>query len=154
MAKKRDYRAEYARRNALAKERGFSSYSQQRRAIETGKTRAIQPNRLRSKKTIEAQLALTPVFGGKSVKDWRIESAVGWSERNARTNRMKFDPVRARNDDAYLDAYTKVTVLQIAPKGEDESTLVAGDDLRHLLVDILNIMDDKEYDSRYGDKAH
>lgn len=152
MAKKRDYKAEYARRNALAKKRGFSSYSQQRRAIERGKIPAIQPHRVRSKKTLDAQEKSFGILGRKTVKDFRIEAGVAWSERNARSNRLKFDPVRAKKDDAYLSAYLGATVMQTGKSGEDDSTLVPSPDLRILLVNVLGLMTDNEYDSRYGDR--
>ena len=56
MARKpRDYKAEERRRNELARQRGFKTRAAQRGAIERGEISALQPKRVRSKKTLAAQ---------------------------------------------------------------------------------------------------
>ena len=56
MARKpRDYKAEEARRNFLAQQRGFTTRAQQRGKIERGEIAAIQPKRVRSPKVKAAQ---------------------------------------------------------------------------------------------------
>ena len=148
-AKKRDYRAEYARRKALAQERGFSGYAAQRKAIERGKYPAIAPHRVRTKRTSDAQAKLG--LFGRNIKAMRIEAAQVWSDRNARANTMKFDAERARTDEDYLSTYLGATVMMTGRTEMDESTLIPSDDLRHLLVDVLEVFDLDEYDQKYGE---
>lgn len=151
--KKRDYKAEYARRNALAQKRGFKSYNAQRKAIEKGRFPAIAPGRIRSRKTLDAQTnySIVKVFG-RSELDIRIEASLAWSERNARTETMKFDEARARKEPDYERTYFSATVMQFGATELDESTLVNSPELQHLLVDLMDIYEPEEYDEKYKNK--
>lgn len=164
-SRKRDYKAEYARRQALAKERGFKSYGEQRRKIERGETRAIAPSRLRSRKTIEnqnknwsifaEQPARNPVqefFDSFSVRDARIDMASRWSDFYSRSEATKFDPERARRDERYLTVYMQAFVL--ADHSDRNVHDFDGSDWqREWFVDQIEYFEAEEYDNRYGEDA-
>lgn len=154
--KQRDYKAEYARRQALARERGFKSYAQQRREIEKGDYPALAPTRLRKASTIRNQEEKGTGFLGRTLanlKDHRIEAAQRWSDMRARTKSMEFDAKRARRDPEYLNAYTAATVLDMAhPDTKMQAKLSANEHSKHLLVDVLGLMTADEYETRYGQR--
>lgn len=161
----RDYKAEEARRNALAKERGFTSRGQQRRRIETGKAPAIQPYRLRKPQTIEAQKfrlgsatkgveskgSNLPVFGSRRGDRERAED---WSDIYARSVAAQYLPderPQGMSKAAYTDAYMAAFVT-----GSERYVEVrrsgGSDALRHWFVDVIEYMTADEYESRYGAK--
>lgn len=152
MRQPRDYKAEYAKRNALAKSRGFKSYGQQRRAIEKGTVRAIAPGRVRSKRTLDAQQAFSfrEIIPGFDLQETRIESAQRWSDRNARSNLIKFDAKRARKDKEYLDRYMVALVLS-PERTEHYRRLTPSPALKSFLVDFMHIIQANEYETRYGE---
>src|SRR5690606_12365771 len=53
--RKRDYKAEYARRKELARKRGYETYGKQRGKIERGEIPALAPKRIKRVKTKQAQ---------------------------------------------------------------------------------------------------
>lgn len=153
MARKRDYRAEYARRVALAKQRGFKNYYDQRRKIEKGETRAIQPSRLRRRSVIEVQTKAFDIFGTQwadsiDIRETRIDMAQKWSDWYSRHWSTKFDAERARQDPKYLDVYMQAFVLVVTdgPKshhfGWDEYQ-------REWFVDYMKYYEAEEYDDHY-----
>lgn len=126
--RKRDYRAEEARRNELARQRGFATRAQQRGKIERGEIRAIQPKRVRAAKTVRAQKAwtaraksLVSSFGDMG-PDFEVtdylkgidfkflepgERCIEWSNLHAANNIVKFDPDN-RPEGVSLERYTDV----------------------------------------------
>lgn len=151
--RKRDYKAEYQRRQSLAKARGFRSYGQQRRAIEKGTVAAIAPSRIRTKRTADAQFRrVMNLPKGWTVRGARMDMARGWSNAYARSDLLTFDEKRAQTDDVYLDAYIKALVF--APsnvKGnKHHRRLTPSPDLEEFLVNVLGIYQADEYETRYG----
>lgn len=166
MAKRvRDYKAEEARRNALAKARGFETRAKQRRAIETGKTAAIRPTSLRSPKTIAAQKfrlgfetkgierkeTILPTFGNRFSPSQRAED---WSDIYARSSAAQYTPDErpsGMSKEEYTDAYLAAFV-----RGEERYVTVrrsgGSEALRHWFVDVVGYMTADEYESRYGAK--
>lgn len=144
----RDYAAEYARRQELARKRGFRSYAAQRRAIETGVAPAISPSRIRTKRTMDAQQNY--MLKNFDVLGYRLEMAKGFSRMKVYDERLKFDEKRAKHDPHYLNLYIESVVT--APYSATMGTrrLVPSDKLRHLLVDVLGITTIDEYEARYG----
>ena len=163
MARKRDYNAEERRRNELARQRGYSSRAQQRRAIETGKRESLAPNRLRNPRTIEAQKFLIgertkgietkgtilPTFGNR-VSD--VQRAEDWSDLFARSSAAKYDPdnrpsgmTKAAYTDAYLAAFVRGDERYVEVRRRGGS-----DALRRWFVDIAGYLTADEYESRYG----
>lgn len=158
--KPRDYKAEYRRRVELAQSRGFKNYSQQRRKIENGEVRALQPSRLRNRRTIEVQDRHFGIFGSQkkqdgwfdagTVQDARIEMAQGWSDWYSRHWSTKFDAERARHDERYLTVYMQAFVL--APHSDKNVHHFDRDPwLYEWMVDIQGYMEADTYDDRYGD---
>lgn len=167
MARKaRDYKAEEARRNALARQRGFTSRGQQRRAIETGKAPAIAPRRLRKPTTIEAQkfrlgvdtggierkATELPAFGDRVSPEDRAQD---WSDIYARSSAAQYNPddrPKGMSKRAYTNAYLAAFV-----RGDERYVNVrhagGSEALRHWFVDIAGYMTADEYESRYGAQA-
>lgn len=156
--KARDYKAEYARRQSLAKERGYKSYGQQRRLIEKGIAPAIQPTRLRSARTIRNQEESGAGFlfratGFRTINDYRIDAAQRWSDMRSRRDVTKFDADRARRDPEYLDAYSQALVSDAGnPDVKFQTRLSYNDYTKHYLVDVMHAMTEDEYEARYGKK--
>lgn len=159
----RDYSAEQRRRNELARERGFTSRSQQRRAIEKGRAPAIRPERLRKLSTIEAQKFLLgdttqgierrnstfPTFGHRSARE-RCED---WSDIYARSDMAVYDPdsrpegvTRKQYTDAYMAAFVTGDERYVVTRHQGGSEA-----LRTWFVDINGFFQADEYESRYGD---
>ncbi|HEY6018786.1 MAG TPA: hypothetical protein VIY48_02520 [Candidatus Paceibacterota bacterium] len=150
MARKpRDYKAEYARRNRLAEERGFRNYAQQRSLIEKGIAPAINPFRLRKRSTIEAQ-EIGPGFLGKTIHEYRVENAERWSEVYRRSDMTKFDEERAMRDPAYLDTYTQAFMVTEAGIESHYRRLEPSQALHDYLVGEGH-MTEEEYQNRYGE---
>lgn len=151
MARKaRDYKAEYARRNALAKERGFNGYSQYRRKYERGEVRAVAPHRIRSKRTAEAQQNVID-YETELGKISREQQCRDWSNYAAKTWMAKFRPHEAKRRGLtraqYIDAYYNAFVGEGAYA---KSRYRGGNEaLRYWFVDVLQCFSADEYDARY-----
>lgn len=160
-ARSRDYKAEEARRNAKAKQLGFSSRAQLRRAQRYG----YQPPRVgksprgpikptKAAKVTPAVLrrysarppAPVTISGGTktgSIAKIRRESQ-DWSNAHSRVPTSKYDPeftanTARRYHAAFVDPDTKAWKI--------ENGL---DSLREYLVDDMGFYDDVEFDERYG----
>lgn len=160
----RDYSAEQRRRNELARARGFTSRSQQRRAIERGKAPALSPERLRKPSTIEAQKFLLgestqgierkdshfAVFGSRRSDRERCED---WSDIYARSDMAVYDPDN-RPDGVSKREYTQAYMAAFVT-GDERYVAVrhhgGSEALRHWFVDINGFFQADEYESRYGD---
>lgn len=150
----RDYRAEEARRNAKAKQLGFSSRAQMRRAQRHGyqapkvkgrivptPTARVTPAKLRqfSAKPVRATVkAVAP-----DLRRLRRESQQ-WSNAHSRVDTSRYDPkfpaskVR-RYHAAFVDPDTRAWKIE---NGLDA--------LHDYLVDEMGFYDDVEFDERYG----
>lgn len=160
--KPRDYKAEYSRRVELARSRGFSSLYQQRRKIENGEIRALQPSRLKRRDVIERQDKHFRIFGSKekqdnwfdsfSVQDARIDMAQKWSDWYSRHWSTKFDADRAKHDEHYLTVYMQAFVL--APHHDKNvHDFDGGRWQREWFVDIQGYLEADSFDDRYGDST-
>ena len=160
MARKRDYKAEERRRNELARQRGFTSRAQQRRAIQAGRREALRPDLLRNPVTVAAQAArqqMDPQYFQVWARMGREERALDWSTLHARSDMADFRPddagapgSAARRD--YVDAYMAAFVND-GPDGYRASRhnkRGASEAVRHWMVDIQG-MDEAEYARRYGE---
>lgn len=156
MARKRDYAAEYKRRQELARKRGFKSYAQQRRAIERGTFKSLAPGRLKRKDVIERQVAKFDIFAERDwfasfdVTDARIDMAQKWSDWYSQHWSTKFDAERARNDPHYLDVYMQSFVL-VAQDRESSHRFTWDEYRREWFTDIMGYLDVDQYDDRYKD---
>lgn len=165
MARKpRDYKAEERRRNELARQRGFTSRAQQRRAIETGKIPALQPKRVRSPKTVEAQKrrvrppkARGPIqtdFNGYTIPV--EQQAKDWSTLHARSEIAQYRPEEAAKlgvgKKAYTNAYMRAFVVS---DGGYSAVRYAGGspELYYWFVTLNQYMSASEYETRYGPVA-
>lgn len=142
MAKRvRDYKAEYARRNALAKERGFKGYSDYRRKSEKGIVPFIQPKRVRR------------VRVSQRAQD-RRDLARAWSENFARSEVLAYRPELAEaaglTVDQYTDAYLDAVMGQKEQRLAGPHRLKHNEALEHYLVDIVKWDKADEYETRYG----
>lgn len=157
----RDYAAEYARRQALAKQRGFASYGTQRRAIEKGEIPAIEPTRLRKRSTIEAQEIGRGFIGVPSLKGegltsyegiqaFRMEMALRWEETHSRSHYSEFDREKARNDPEYLNEYMAAWVMPSIYK-DNTHDVDPSEYLHDYMID-NDLMDEEEWQQRYGEK--
>lgn len=160
MARKRNYKAEYQRRQTLAKARGFKGYAAQRRAIETGKAAPIQASRVRSRRTLDAQfkagrgifsLNMTQAQQDQLALKTRMDMAQGWSNTRSHSPGTKFDRARAERDPGYLDAYTQSVVFD-SFSDPTQHRFSRSEAMRHYLVDVAKIMTQEEYDDAYPDK--
>ena len=143
----RDYRAEEARRNQLAKSRGFTSRAQQRRALRTG---AWVPVRKSDKPRAPIVYTASPTPpptltrkpGSSNLARLRRESQE-WSSKHSRVDASKYDPrfppERVRKyHAAFVDDATRAYRI--------ENGLYS---LRDYLVDELGYYTDAEFDDRY-----
>ena len=162
----RDHKAEQARRNELARQRGYTSRAQQRRAIETGKAKPLAPKAVRSPKTIAAQkrrIAAATQGQEHKAKESDVlfntsrpdaERAQDWSDLFARSNMAKYDPDN-RPKGVSREAYTKAYMAAFV-EGPDRYKLVrhsgGSDALRAWFVDMNGWFQADEYETRYGDQ--
>jgi len=159
--KQRDYRAEEARRNELARQRGFTSRAAQRRAIERGKAPAIQPHRIRSERTRKAQAALQSAIKPLNVRKYDYagihisgeQRATDWSTIFAGSDIAQYHPERARSlgvtKKQYTDAYLRAFVL--GDERYAQSRYYGGSDpLYYWFVTLNGYYSADEYESRYG----
>lgn len=159
MGKKRDYKAEYARRDFLAKARGFDTYAAQRRAIEKGEVPALAPSRIRSKRTADAQQVwasrprslweLAQTAEGR--KEINIDRAIRWSRMNARSDVLRFDPERAKTDDRYLTVYINAFVAPTEGHPELAHHFEGTDWQEEYFVEIMEYYEAEEFDEKYGE---
>lgn len=168
MAKRqRDYRAEEARRNARARERGYSSRGQQRRAIERGKIAPLAPKLVRSPRTIAAQrerekrerrettswykAGFTSERKYRSAKD----ASIDWSALHAGTHIAEYDPdnapgwTKAAYTKAYYDAFVSGPERYKAVRRSGGSAA-----LYHYFVVVTEYYSPDEYETRYGRQGH
>jgi len=160
----RNYRQEQERRNALARERGYTSRGQQRRAIETGKAKPIAPKLVRSPKTIAAQKArIKAETQGQEHKHKTsdilfsanrpdAERAQDWSDLFSRSSMGQYNPDE-RPDGVSKKAYTDAYVAAFVDGAERYKYVRhsgGSPALRRWLVDINGFMTADEYETRYG----
>lgn len=164
MKRNRDYKAEYQRRNELAKARGYKSYGQQRYRIETGDAPAINPRRLRSQRTIDNQVRKQRIlsnagpfndelpwpdwFGEKDLKATRIEFAQDWSDFYSRHWSTEFDAERAEDDEHYLETYMN-TFVHLSYL--ESHHLKRSESHYEWFVNIMHYMEADTYDRRYAE---
>ena len=161
MARKRDYKAEYARRQQLARARGFSGYSEKRRKIERGLTPAINPKRLRSGKTIFAQQKFAKESQYETItrlmstgqetsylREMKIQDSIAWYETYGRNIALEFDENKARKSDKYLDSYYWGFVAEYGDAWSSHR-LHHTDAMETWMVEEAEIYDQDEYDERY-----
>ena len=159
----RDHKAEYARRNALAKTRGYGNRYEQRRKIETGVIAPIRPKQVKSRTTKAAQRLRIAVekqaakekkdFRGLAPRRTRAERAEEWSLLMAKTPDAEYNPDDAKElgvtRTAYTNAYLAAFVL-----GPEHYHLVrhngGSDALKTWFVDITHTYTSGEYDARYS----
>lgn len=171
MAKKRDYKAEYARRQQLARERGHESYGKQRGKIERGEIASLAPKRLRSKRTRRNQVkwyarsldiateetrGAAPEFMelyGKHVATLtREERARDWSNNFAQTELAQYMPVHAKElgltKREYTDLYLAAFV--VGDQRYANARYDGSDALAVWFVDLNEYFTQEEYDGKYG----
>lgn len=157
MARKpRDYKAEEARRKELAKQRGFANRYQQRRAIETGKARALNPKRVRSPKTVAAQNRfLGDLFKKKEQKDFGgvplpslAQQSRDWSALHSKSARSKYRPQNAAKLGMTVDEYTLAYYLAYVAR-HDQTPRERKFALRRWMVDINGFVSEPVYDTGY-----
>lgn len=162
-ARSRDYKAEEARRNAKAKQLGFSSRAQLRRAQKYGyqpprvgkstrgpikptKAAKVTPAVLRrysAKPPPPVRVVQTAISTATRIDKIRRENQA-WSNAHSRVPTSKYDPefnanTARRYHAAFVDPDTKAYKI--------ENGL---DSLREYLVDDMGFYDDVEFDERYG----
>lgn len=162
-ARSRDYRAEEARRNAKAKQLGFSSRAQMRRAqrhgykpprkgesgrgpIKPTKTAKVTPAILRrfsAKPPPPVRIARAAVAVAVPIGRIRRESQA-WSNAHSRVPTSLYDPDMAA---ARARRYHAAFVNPDTRAWKIENGL---DALRDYLVDDMGFYDDVEFDERYG----
>ena len=163
MARKvRDYRAEEQRRRFLANTRGYNNRYQLRRAIETGVRPPIQPKRVRSRKTIEAQerrmdrvqKAMQPK--PRSANAYDRAQAYDWSDLFAKRHQAEYVPERAavlgKTRHAYTKAYIDAFIGQNydVEQGYSSRRYIGGSEaLRYWFVELNQYYTQAEYDARY-----
>lgn len=163
----RDYKAEYARRQQLARERGYGSYGRQRGKIQRGEIRALAPNRIRSERTRQAQREFLErareVAEGEKGFDQLVEEftsvltdeqrAAQWSAGFARSEIAQYKPEEAESlgisrdeyTQAYLDAFVE------GPSRYADVRYDGGSDaLEFWFVELHEYFEVDEYDKRYG----
>lgn len=153
--RKRDYKAEERRRNELARERGYRNRAQQRRAIEKGEMSPLDPERVRSPKTVSAQakrlFQTNDFIRLTSALDPR-DMAQDWSGIFARSEQAEYNPERAAelgvSEREYTRAYLDAFVL-----GDDRYEInrrSGSDPLFYWFVTLNGFMSADTYDKRYG----
>lgn len=146
-SRRRDYKAEEARRNARAKAAGFTSRAQMRKALREKETVVARDRR----GTIvgRAQGPVKPVWaeaGYSTAGMYKAErqAARQWSDRHSHqpTSRWlsSFQPVQAKS---YYDAY-------VNPDTRAAKTVNELYSLREYLVDVMGYYTDDEFDERYN----
>jgi hypothetical protein len=151
MRKPRDYKAEYAARQALAYERGFTSYYDQRTQIEKGTAPARSLSRVRTKRTYDAQQRFNGLSWEQKVnqRELTIELAQRWSNYQSRNKMSKFDVKLAATMPGYLDAYISAFPLGFH-KDENLNKFTGSPALFYYLVTLMGFMTVDEYERRYG----
>jgi hypothetical protein len=161
MARKpRNHKLEQQRRNELARQRGFTSRGQQRRAIERGKVPALAPTRLRSERTIKAQTERQireqqSGLGGTITRDFRTkrDRCIDWSALHAGTTIASYDyeanavdgVTRQQYTDAYFAAFVSGPGRYAAVRRSGGSP-----ELRRYFVTITEHYSPDVYEVRYG----
>lgn len=157
----RDYRAEEARRNALARERGFTTRAAQRGAIRRGEAAPVQPSRIRTKESADAY----EKYLERRDTGWTPERiaafhttvdevrAADFSEHKANSPWATYTPDTTPEEhgvsrEEYTAAYLAAWVVGDEKYGKD-TRKHGSEALRHYLVDIMD-MEPEEYDRRYG----
>lgn len=151
MARKRDYKAEYQRRQALAQTRGFKTYGKQRYAIEKGRAKAIAPTRIRKRSTIEAQERLGGLFGREvDVTKYRIDAAEAWQQRYSHARSTSLNPSRY-SEPGYLDTYNAAFLLNTKDRAAGFHAL-SGTEAQHRWFVEYGGMTEEEWQEKYGEK--
>lgn len=163
MARKRDYKAEYARRQALAKSRGYESYSAYRRGYETGQNPAVNYKRIKKEKTKRAQVkwfegntgdlfdfeALVEMLTPKLPKQDECEI---WSAAYARTSVAEYNPDEAEelglSKREYTEAYWDCFVG--GPDMYSKNRKSGSPAMRRWFVEITQYFEAEDYDDRYS----
>lgn len=152
----RDYHQEQIRRDALARTRGHANRQSQRKKIERGKIAPLQPKRVRSPKTLEAQekrLAKLKPPKPKSASYDDRELAYDWSAAHAQRIQATYNPELAALLGVTRHAYTK-TYLEAFITGDFRYTDVRHDggseELFYWFVTLNHFYTAREYERRYA----
>jgi hypothetical protein len=152
--KPRDYKAEYARRNALARERGFRTYGQQRHRVATGKALPVgrqgwaqsgYKSAAAYRKAIADAGDYQALHAGTKIARYEtgLQPASGW-DKDKGGNRKAGTSV-----EAYTKAYTDAFVYGSNRYGNVRHS-GGSEELRYYMVDVTGYYTQEEYDSRYG----
>ena len=136
--RQRNYRAEEARRNELARARGFTSRGQQRRAIDRGVIEPLAPER---------------TFIARALRiDSMMDNAYDWSTAHAKHYEAMFRPQDALDhglsEGEYTRAYSKAFVEgnqrygNVRRRGGSPA-------LRRWFVDTIHWYSPAEYEAKY-----
>lgn len=147
MARKpRDYKAEYARRQARARQLGYSTVHQERKVRYALGIKRGKPTPKKSKLSPTRQRKIAAYSAGKSKR----ELAKAWSDKFSKHVMSKYNPkFDAATVDRYLNAWASDD-----PNNPDNSHLVRSgkgdfDGLRWWLVDYMNYFSPGEFDAAY-----
>lgn len=146
-ARSRDYKAEEARRNAKARELGFTSRAHMRRALKQGWKPVRKSAKPRSPiDYVSTKTTAKPAPPSGALSRLRRESA-DWSRKHSRMETSQYDPsftptqVR-RYHAAYVNPSTKASRIE---NGFDA--------LRDWLISTMSYYTDEEFLERYGHDA-
>lgn len=145
MARRRDYAAEERRRNERARELGFTSRAQMRRAL---RRREFVPARQGVKIVGKAEGPTFPPFaqaGYASESEYRNarRKAAKWSKAHSRVEMSRYDPAfTGKRFESYYDAF-------INPSTRANRIENGLDSLRDWLVDEMGFYTPDEFDTKY-----
>ena len=150
--KTRDYKAEYARRTALAKTRGARSYGAERYAIEHGWIKPVAPKRIKHNTAQWQERRITAKQFRGLPSPSRASRAQDWSDIFSRSVQGEYHPERAKElgvtKAAYTTAYLNAWVL-----GSDRYKNVRHSGgsvpLHDWFVNFAEMGED-DYDDKYG----
>lgn len=170
-SRKRNYKAEEARRNEIARSLGYKNRAEMRRAIETGKIAPRKPKAIRSPRTIAAQklrvqaeqrgykpTTYDEIISGTTLRqrneDWaaqfaRTDVVQINTDGDTAADSAKQDFIKQHGRKAYDEAYYKAFV---SGAGRYKETRRKGGsyELFYWFVVVTQYMTADEYESRYG----
>lgn len=154
----RDYAAEQRRRNELAKSRGYTSRSQQRRAIEQGRRAPLRPDLIRSPRTVEAQRIRQARIDADLKLFGQYAENERWAKAHAVRHIGRFDPreqseggnrLPGVSPEAFSQGYNEAFVNGPL-KYRSRRNRGGSRALRRYFVDLTGHFTADEYEARYG----